>query len=179
MKQKLKGLMLEVKKRSRKKYNRVNPFLEDLTDWKEKGRFCTGKNNVTIYDSTTIIGDVQIEDNVWIGPFCILDGSSELLIGEYTSVATGCQILTHDTIRNSLSGGKEPYEQAPVSIGKCCFIGTHSIVLKGTTIGDHCLVSANSVVHGSFEDFSIIGGSPAIKIGEVKLTKRRVRLVYS
>jgi len=173
----LKRLHYKLREHTKKKYKRINPFAEDLFDWKEKGAFWGGKN-VTVYDSTTISGDVTIGDHTWIGPFCSIDGSGGLKIGRYCSISAGTQILTHDTVKFSLSGGKCEYEYAPVTIGDCCFLGIHSIILKGVKLGKHCLVGANSLVNRSFGDYSIIAGVPAKKIGEVRVEKDDVELIY-
>jgi len=175
----LKNLFYKLRAETKKQYNRVNPFFEDIIDWKEKGEFCSANKNVIIYDSTTIIGNIVIKDHVWVGPFCLLDGGGGLYIGEFTDISTGCQILTHDTIRCALSGGKQPYEYAPVHIGKCCFIGTHTVILKGVTLEDYCLVAANSVVNKSFPSYSIVGGMPATQIGKVvMLEDGRINFEY-
>ena len=149
-------------------FGRINPFYEDLFGWKERGTFwCRQEKNVTIYNSTTLIGDVDIGRETWVGPFCNLDGSGGLTIGEFCSISSGVQLLTHDTVRWALSGGKSEYEYAPVKIGNCCFIGTNAIVTKGVTIGNHCLVAAGAVVTKEMPNFSIIGGVPAKIIGSV------------
>ena len=160
-------------------YHRTNPFVEDLFDWKEKGRFWGGKE-VTIYDSTTINGDVTIGDNTWLGPFCALDGTGGLSIGKYCSISAGTYILTHDTVKWALSGGKASYEYSPVTIGNYCFIGIHAVITRGVNIGDHCVVGAGAVVTKDVPDFSIVAGLPARRIGEVCLTEDgQVRLEYS
>ena len=46
-------------------------------------------------------------------------------------------------------------------IGKNCFIGCNSIILKGTVLGDGCVVGAGAVVCGKFEDNCVIAGNPA------------------
>lgn len=173
----LRKLHYELRDFTKKKYNRINPFSEDLFSWEEKGTFWAGKNAV-IYDSATVAGDVEMGDNVWVGPYCELDGTGKLKIGDFCTIAAGSQIITHDTVRYYLSGGKCEYEYAPVTIGSYCFIGAHSIILKGVSIGNHCLVAANSVVNKSFEDFSIIAGVPAKKIGIVKLVNNKVELEF-
>lgn len=173
----LRRLHYELRDFTKKKYNRINPFSEDLFSWEEKGSFWAGKN-VVIYDSAAIVGDVEIGDNTWVGPYCDLDGTGKLKIGDFCTIAAGTQILTHDTVRYYLSGGKCEYEHAPTTIGSYCFIGAHSIILKGSSIGNHCLVSANSLVNKSFEDFSIIAGVPAKKIGIVKLVDNKVELEF-
>jgi len=174
----LKKLKFELRDQTKEKYNRINPFMEDITDWKEKGDFCGG-NNVTIYDSTTIAGDVKIGDNTWVGPFCSLDGSGGLEIGSHCSIAAGSHIFTHDTVKYALSGGVMPYEYDPVKIGDCCFIGAHTIIIKGVNIGEHSLISANSMVNKSFPPYSIIAGNPGKLIGEVKLKNDEVFLKYN
>lgn len=162
---------------TKRKYNRVNPFIEDLFEWKEKGRFFGGQN-ITIYDSTTVTGDVRIGDNTWIGPFCSIDGTGGLTIGRFCCISTGVRILTHDTVKWSLSGGQEPYEYSPVSIGDCCFIGVESVILRGVSIGNHCLIGANSIVNKNIPDFSIATGVPARIIGKVGFDNGKVKLVF-
>lgn len=153
-------------------FNRINPFTEDLFDWKERGEYwCGGDRNVTVYNSTTIVGEVDIGANSWIGPFCALDGTAGIYIGAFCSISSGCQVLTHDTVNWALSGGKAGYSYAPVRIGNCCFLGSKSIILKGTTIGDHCLIAAGSVVSGEIPSHSIVAGVPAKSIGTVDITQ--------
>ena len=176
----LNSLGNKLRERTQKKYNRINPFCEDIFPWKERGRFHTeGENDVTIYNSTTVSGNVTIGDHTWIGPFCSLDGGTVgLEIGSYCSVSAACHLLTHDTVRWALSKGKLKYEYAPTKIGDGCFIGVGSIVTKGITLGDSCLVGAGSVVTKSFPAQTILAGVPARKIGTVVLGEGRVELVY-
>lgn len=158
-----------------RRFSRVNPFMEDLFDWKEKGAFVRGEN-VTIYDSTTIVGNVSIGDHSWIGPFCSLDGTGGLTIGRYCSVSAGTHIQTHDTVRYCVSGGAAPYDHAPVAIGDCCFVGVNSSILKGVTIGEHSVVGAGAVVTHSVEPYSIVAGAPARRIGTVRVEGGKVSL---
>jgi acetyltransferase-like isoleucine patch superfamily enzyme len=178
-----KGLVLlhdRLRNKSRSKYNRVNPFVEDLFDWKERGDYWSGRGkNVTIYNTTTIIGDVTIGANTWIGPYCALDGSAGLAIGEYCSISSGAQIITHDTALWALSGGKVERQLAPVRIGNRCFIGSHAIITKGVSVGDNCLVGAGAVVTRDIPAFSIAAGVPAKIIGKVTASQDgRISLEY-
>lgn len=178
LRKELASLRKLLRSETRKKYGRINPFCEDLFDWKEKGEFC-GSEGTTIYDSATVIGDVTIGDNCWVGPFTMLDGSGKLTIGHHVDISTGVKIYTHDTVKRALTGGKHPTEVAPTSIGNNCFIGTDAVILKGVSIGDMCVIGANSLVNRDFPDRTIIAGSPAKKIGHVALdSKGAVKLVY-
>ncbi len=50
---------------------------------------------------------------------------------------------------------------APVAIGNDVFIGENVMILKGTILGDRCVVGAGSVVTGHFPNDSILAGNPA------------------
>jgi acetyltransferase-like isoleucine patch superfamily enzyme len=157
----------ELRKTSFQKFKRINPFYEDIIDWKERGEFwCVEDKNVTIYNSTTVVGDVNIGENTWIGPFCSLDGNGKLTIGKNCSISAGVQILTHDTVVWALTGGKQLYEYDSVTIGDCCFIGTHAIITKGVTIGSHCIIGAGAVVTKNVSSNSIVVGVPGKIIGK-------------
>lgn len=161
----------KLRQETKDRYNRMNPFYEDLFSWKERGAFWSkDEKGITVYNSATVIGSVDIGRNTWVGPFTILDGSGGLKIGSHCSVAAGVKIMTHDTVKWALSAGKHAYEYDSSSIGDNCFIGSHSIITKGVKIGDHCLIAAGAVVTKSFPAFSIIAGVPAEIIGSVQLT---------
>jgi acetyltransferase-like isoleucine patch superfamily enzyme len=166
---------------TKKNYQRINPFYEDIFDWSERGSYWAQEaKHITIYNSATLIGNVKIGEHTWIGPFCTLDGGGELKIGRYCSISTGCQLLTHDTVKWALSGGKMPYEYASIKIGDCCFLGSHAVVTKGVTIGNHCLIAAGALITKDVNDFTIVGGVPGREIGRVDINSLgKVNLVYT
>jgi acetyltransferase-like isoleucine patch superfamily enzyme len=161
------------------RYRRINPFAEDVTDWHERGAAWPGAGHeVVIYDSTTVAGDVTIGDHTWIGPFCSLDGTGGLTIGAWCSISAGAQLLTHDTLRRSLTAGVAPPDRSPVRIGDRCFIGTHAVVTRGVTVGDGCVIAAGAVVVADVPDGTIVGGVPARRIGTAHVDGDDVRLEY-
>ena len=50
---------------------------------------------------------------------------------------------------------------APVVIGSNVFIGHHSLILPGITIGSNCIVGAGSIVTKDVPDNSVVAGNPA------------------
>lgn len=179
LKKNLVSLHQELRDKTMDKYKRVNPFYEDLFDWKERGDYLFGKGkNITVYNSCSVVGDVKVGANSWIGPFSSLDGTGGIEIGDYCSISAAVHILTHDTVKWALSAGKANYDYNSIKIGNACFIGIGAVITKGVSIGDHCLVAANAVVTKSFESHSIIAGVPAKKIGTVQVDGDQVNLDY-
>lgn len=175
-----KDLYKILRAQTKDKYNRVLPFSELIVNRWEKAIFCGFGENTSVYDSAIIMGDVRVGHDVWIGPNTILDGSGgELSIGDFCCVSADTHIYTHDTVDNCLSGGTSNRKQGSVSIGSCVYLAPKVIISLGVTLGNHCLVCANSFVNKSFPDYSIIGGTPARKIGEIFITEfGEVRKTY-
>tara|TARA_Y100001980_G_C14540948_1_gene318808 strand:- start:1589 stop:2143 length:555 start_codon:yes stop_codon:yes gene_type:complete len=180
LKKELIKLQKQLRNETKKKYDRINPFMEDLTDWKERGEFFFGKNkNITVYNTCTISGDVEVGENTWIGPYTALDGGKfGIKIGKNCSISSGVNIVTHDSVKWALSGGKEIYDQKAISIGNNCFIGTNAFVSKGVKIGNYCVVGAGAVVTKDVPDCSIVLGVPATIRGSVSIEDGKVSLVY-
>jgi serine acetyltransferase len=73
-------------------------------------------------------------------------------IGPESYVAFGAVLLTHDMTRGIY---------ADTRVGARCFIGAHSILLPGVTIGDGSIVAAGSVVTRDVAPGTIVAGNPA------------------
>lgn len=84
-------------------------------------------------------------------------------IGDYCKITKGVTILAHDY---GVSVPRRKYGKfiggsLPVTIGDNVFIGMNATILMGTTIGNDCIIGANSVVKGDFPDGVVIAGNPA------------------
>jgi acetyltransferase-like isoleucine patch superfamily enzyme len=104
-----------------------------------------------------------VDENTWIGPFVVLDGSGGLKIGSNCSISAGVQIYSHDSVKWAVSGGKEEYEYAKTIIGDNVYIGPNVIIQKGVKIGNNVIIGANSFVNKDMPDNSKAYGIP-IKI---------------
>lgn len=80
-------------------------------------------------------------------------------IGEYSYVAFGAVILTHDFINNV---------HVDTFIGKKCFVGCNSIILPGIRVGDNVVVAAGSVVSQNIPNNSLVAGNPAKIIRKIE-----------
>ncbi len=129
--------------------------------------------------NTTYLGNpenLQLGNHVFIGHFSMIDASNGLTIEEGCQITNYVSILTHSShisIRlygNAYTGRQNHagYVKGSVVIGKYSFIGPHTVIMPGTTIGKGCMVSAYSYVNGAFPDFSIIAGNPAVVTGDTR-----------
>lgn len=162
----------------RRKWNRSLPFADGIVDRWERARSLGFGEGSSVYDSSVLIGDVQVGERTWIGPFTLLDGSGGLTIGSGCSISAGVQIYSHDSVLWALSGGAAEYDKAPVRIGNNTYVGPMTIISKGVSIGDHCLVGANSVVNKNLPAGSIAYGSTCKIVGRVVVDEGGVKLVY-
>lgn len=147
------------------RWHRTLPFGDYVVDRFEKARRLGFGDGASIYDSALVIGSVKVGEKTWIGPFTLLDGSGGLEIGSFSSISAGVQIYTHDTVEWALSGGTQEAEQAPTRIGSRCYLGPGTIVAKGVTIGDGCVIGANSLVLEDVPAGSKAYGTPCRVVG--------------
>lgn len=90
-----------------------------------------------------------------------VDCTNSVTIGDYTTIAGwGTQILTH-----SIDILTSRQVSAPVAIGRYCFIGTRSILLKGSSLPDYSALGAGAVLTSRFdESYALYAGNPAKKV---------------
>jgi acetyltransferase-like isoleucine patch superfamily enzyme len=162
----------------RQRWQRDLPLEELLFDRWERARSLGFGEGTSLYHNSYVFGDVRVGANTWIGPFTLLEGSGGLTIGSYCSISAGVQIYTHDSVAWALSGGGAAYTHAPVTIGDCCYIGPHTVIAKGVTIGDHTVVGASSFVNRDLPPYSVAVGAPCRVVGQVVIEDGQVRLEY-
>jgi len=102
--------------------------------------------------------------------------NKEIVIDD--DVYIGASVKIYDTDFHSLYseqrllGSNDPDIQSkPVHIKRAVFIGAHSIVLKGVTIGEGAVIGAGSVVTKDVGDYEIWGGNPARFIKKLTVLK--------
>ena len=156
-----------LRSRMRERWQRDLPFDELLFDRWERARTLGFGKGSSVYHNSYIYGDVQVGENTWIGPYTLLDGSGGLAIGSYCSISAGVQIYTHDTVKWALTGGRAGYERAPVVIGDCCYVGSQTVIAKGVTVGNHCVIGACSFVNRDIPPYSVAFGTPCRVTGRI------------
>jgi len=94
------------------------------------------QNNVAVYEGTVV------EDDVFLGPSCVLTNVSN---------------PRSQVVRRSL------YEKTLLRRG--CTIGANATVVCGTTVGRYAFVAAGAVVTKDVPDYALVMGTPARQKG--------------
>lgn len=148
--------------------------------FKKKGSQLTIGDNCTIKSSflSNLIGlsqrsiivtrteeaKINIGNNVGMSGVTIY-ARKGITIGDNTLIGGNVKILDNDfhplEVEARNNDDKDKILVKEVIIGKNCFIGCNALILKGSKLGDGCVVGAGSVVSGEFDGNVVVVGNPA------------------
>lgn len=131
-----------------------------------------GKNFYT-FSGCHITGfrNIMIGDNVYCNHNVVIraldKGKNSIVIGDNVIIGPNVVIVSS----NHRSEGQKDilfqgHESGHVMIGMGTWIGAGAIILPDVTIGMGAIIGAGAVVAGNVEEFSVVAGNPAKKIGE-------------
>lgn len=117
------------------------------------------------FKTFTSSSKIIIGDNVGLNGTSITSRSKTITIGKDSMIAPNVIIVDSDfhipwppEMRRLYPGNDSDGE---IHIGKNCWIGMNSIILKGVTIGDNSIIAAGSVVNHDIPADSLAAGIPA------------------
>lgn len=110
---------------------------------------------------------LRIGDRVGMRANCTLSAAVSIVIED--DVVLGGSVTVVDSDHTWRNGHPNvlynPLDTDPVRIGRGTWVGDHATILRGSEIGELCVIGANSVVRGAIPDRSIAVGVPARVIG--------------
>lgn len=123
---------------------------------KECGERLRISGNVNIYDP----GKVSVGKHVYIGFNTYIGGGEvrledEVIIGPFCAIVAGNHTMKNGSYRYG------QYDYGRIVIGPGTWLGAHVTVASNVSVGKGCLVAAGSVVTKDIEDYSIVAGIPA------------------
>lgn len=120
-------------------------------------------------------GKIQMDDYSQLGVNSKILSANSVVVGEYTAIAMNVvvcdnnnhpvnpydRLILRRTLPNSIERSWIYSDNAPIVIGRNCWIGQNCRICKGVTIGDGSIVAANSVVTKDVPANCIVAGNPA------------------
>ena len=121
-------------------------------------RYATGQR----FTPQLILGD-----HVIVQALCHIGCINKVVVGKHTSLGQRTYVTDHIHGEVTLENLNKPhternlYSKGPVIIGEYVQVGENCSIMPGVTIGDHCVIGANSVVTRDIPPYSIAAGVPA------------------
>jgi acetyltransferase-like isoleucine patch superfamily enzyme len=129
------------------------------------------KNKVKIDTNSRIVaardGIIKIDENSVIGPFTIINGGGNVMIGKKVIFAKNISINANDHKHKKYDNiCDQGFIYADIIIEDDVWLGANVCVNKGVTIKKGSIVGANAVVTKDTDPYSINVGIPSKKISE-------------
>jgi acetyltransferase-like isoleucine patch superfamily enzyme len=113
--------------------------------------------NIIVKDNASL----SIGEQTYFTSDMHLEVVKNIEIGNGCAISWGVTIIDDDHHQLVNIDGTTDNKLSEVKIGNHVWIGCNATILKGTHIGNHCIVGAGSVVKGVFPDNCLIAGNPA------------------
>ena len=109
--------------------------------------------------------NIHIGDDVFINACCQFQDHGGVYIGDR------CQIghnVVFATLNHGLSAEtRRTMTPALIRLGKNVWVGSHSTILPGVTIGDNAIIAAGAVVTRDVPADTVVGGVPARELKKI------------
>jgi acetyltransferase-like isoleucine patch superfamily enzyme len=111
---------------------------------------------------------LTIGKRVFIGQGSHLSVMRPMAIGDNCLIGAYCYLLTnnHRFDLRTVPIRDQDYVKKPLTLKEDVWVGAHSVLMPGITVGKGAIIGAGSVVTKSVGDYEIWGGVPAKKIGD-------------
>lgn len=107
---------------------------------------------------------LKIGSGTSIGSSGVISAASSIIIGENVLLAPNVCIVDHIHKYDDISAPIRSQGVAkigPVLIKRNTWVGQNVVILPGVTIGENCVIGANSVVNRDIPRYSVAAGCPA------------------
>ena len=115
-------------------------------------------------------GRIEIGDNVFFNNGCGLHARTLISIGSETIFGENVHVYDHNHrfADPTVAIKDQGYTEAPVRIGRHCWIGSNVTILKGATIGDNTVIGAGCVISGSIPANSVVRMESSLRVDPIR-----------
>lgn len=113
-------------------------------------------------------GLLKIGDNVFFNRNCIVACRKEIIIGDRCAFGPNVVIYDHDHKFTTEGIKVNEFNTTPIIIGKNCWIGANVTILRGTHIGEGCVIGAGTIIKGDIPPHSLVISGRELTIESIK-----------
>lgn len=124
-----------------------------------KGRMKIGRNCEFAHGCDFEVhgtGSLEIGEGTYFNRYCMISAHDSVRVGKQCFFGPGVKIFDNNHKFSKESGVSTELSTAPITIGERCWIASDAIILKGTTIGNNCVIGAGCIVQGDIPDGTLV-----------------------
>lgn len=105
-------------------------------------------------------GDIVLGDSSHMARGCWLlsDEGDRIVIGERTRIGSNVTMVTSNAKTHQIFHTSGQRSKGDIVIGDDCWIGVNVYIREGVTVGNNCVLGANSIVTKNVPDNTIVVG---------------------
>ena len=148
---------------------RISPFCRFRIY--QQGRVILGYNTQIENGSDLQVhgnGILQIGSRCYMNRYCMVSVQESVSIGENCMFGPGVKIFDNNHCFSAQNGVSGQLKTAPIHIGRNCWLASDVIVLKGSVIGDNCVIGAGCIISGNIPKGSLVKQDRKLQITKIR-----------
>lgn len=132
-----------------------------------RGRMQIGKNTEFAHGCDFEVhgtGKLSIGAKTYFNRYCMISAHQKIQIGANCMFGPGVKIFDNNHRFSREEGVSSALKTDEIVIGDGCWIASDVIILKGTHIGNHCVIGAGCIVSGEIPSGSLVKCNQALEI---------------
>jgi acetyltransferase-like isoleucine patch superfamily enzyme len=91
--------------------------------------------------------NLRLGNHVYIGPECLFDLASPIVIEDEAAISARVSLLTHADVGNRPLKDRFPRREGGITVHRGAWIGVNTTILHGVSIGENSVIGAMSLVN--------------------------------
>lgn len=99
---------------------------------------------------------LSIGEETYMNHYCIISAQKSIIIGSHCMLGPSVKIFDNDHEFSREEGVKTSLTKESIVIGNNCWLASNVVVLKGSKIGNNCVIGAGCIISGDIPDGSLV-----------------------
>lgn len=137
----------------------------------QKGTLHIGRNTELAHGCDFEVhgnGTLYIGEGTYFNRYCLISAHQSVLIGDHCMFGPGVKIFDNNHRFTKEEGVLPTLKTDEIVIGHRCWIASDAIILKGTHIGDHCVIGAGCIVSGDIPAGTLVKNKTTLELTPIK-----------